>query len=372
MAQQSTSIDQSLYGYASTSYPTPSGSGSFSGGPTAHQTAEEHRSPSERGSESEDVITPPKKKRKRQALSCTECKRRKIKCDRVQPCTPCTRRGEPAKCRWHIVEPTDKYVLRSEHEALKARIQVLEDLVQRLSSATSTGQTILPSIASPLTGSPSQGYSQQGYFQEAISGATTQQTHTSHQRYTSREIPSPQLSRANAAAIPHPLNTSTSFSTTEYPNTYGSPASPHASQRRSVGVTPTMNLPSRQSSSLVPPAATYGHTSSLYTPNVTNPGPFHSTQMENPKNADAQMLMTLGEYLRQDAGPATEDQETRTVQRTSLIISSSSNHNSNHNNRHIDTSLAEAHSRAMFREISNSHNSITNNLTRHITISTKK
>ncbi|THU96215.1 hypothetical protein K435DRAFT_778669 [Dendrothele bispora CBS 962.96] len=47
---------------------------------------------------------PNKKKRRRQALSCTECKRRKIKCDRKQPCSPCTRRGEQAKCQWHVVE----------------------------------------------------------------------------------------------------------------------------------------------------------------------------------------------------------------------------------------------------------------------------
>ncbi|KAF8883483.1 hypothetical protein CPB84DRAFT_1827649, partial [Gymnopilus junonius] len=54
-----------------------------------------------------DQRGPPKKKRRRQALSCTECKRRKIKCDRTQPCTPCTRRGEEAGCQWHIVEPVD-------------------------------------------------------------------------------------------------------------------------------------------------------------------------------------------------------------------------------------------------------------------------
>jgi len=48
---------------------------------------------------------PPKKKRRRQALSCTECKRRKIRCDRVQPCAPCQKRGEGDKCRWHILEP---------------------------------------------------------------------------------------------------------------------------------------------------------------------------------------------------------------------------------------------------------------------------
>ena len=53
----------------------------------------------------ETTDPPPKKKRRRQALSCTECKRRKIRCDRVQPCAPCKKRGEGDKCRWHILEP---------------------------------------------------------------------------------------------------------------------------------------------------------------------------------------------------------------------------------------------------------------------------
>ncbi|KAF8343772.1 uncharacterized protein EI90DRAFT_2119 [Cantharellus anzutake] len=46
-----------------------------------------------------------KKKRRRQALSCTECKRRKIRCDRSHPCSPCARRGDQDKCRWTLLDP---------------------------------------------------------------------------------------------------------------------------------------------------------------------------------------------------------------------------------------------------------------------------
>ncbi|VDC02941.1 unnamed protein product [Peniophora sp. CBMAI 1063] len=74
----------------------------------------------------------PKQKRRRQALSCTECKRRKIKCDRAHPCGPCTRRGDQAKCQWHVIEPVDKYVSRSEFEDLKARFDRLEAVVERM------------------------------------------------------------------------------------------------------------------------------------------------------------------------------------------------------------------------------------------------
>ncbi|KAJ3737012.1 hypothetical protein DFJ43DRAFT_393364 [Lentinula guzmanii] len=99
-------------------------------------------------SENEDVDSqgPPKKKRRRQALSCTECKRRKIKCDRNQPCAPCTRRGEQAKCQWHVVEhvrlmprsapssssSSEKYVSRAEYDELKMRFEHLENTVHRL------------------------------------------------------------------------------------------------------------------------------------------------------------------------------------------------------------------------------------------------
>ncbi|CEL56223.1 putative transcriptional regulatory protein C1F7,11c OS=Schizosaccharomyces pombe (strain 972 / ATCC 24843) GN=SPAC1F7.11c PE=4 SV=1 [Rhizoctonia solani AG-1 IB] len=68
----------------------------------------------------------PKKRRRRQALSCTECKRRKIKCDRQHPCGPCVRRTEADKCHWNVVEPSDKYVLRTEWDGLQRRLETLE------------------------------------------------------------------------------------------------------------------------------------------------------------------------------------------------------------------------------------------------------
>ncbi|KAI0060256.1 hypothetical protein BV25DRAFT_971788 [Artomyces pyxidatus] len=77
----------------------------------------------------------PKQKRRRQALSCTECKRRKIKCDRAHPCTPCIRRGDQNKCQWHVIEPIDKYVSRAEFDELKTRFDRLEAIVNRLPPA---------------------------------------------------------------------------------------------------------------------------------------------------------------------------------------------------------------------------------------------
>ncbi|KAJ7572151.1 hypothetical protein C8J56DRAFT_876542 [Mycena floridula] len=91
--------------------------------------------PNSRETDDGDYETPPpKKKRRRQALSCTECKRRKIKCDRNQPCAPCTRRSEASKCVWHNVEQVDEYVSRAEYDELKARVQHLEMLVDGLTT----------------------------------------------------------------------------------------------------------------------------------------------------------------------------------------------------------------------------------------------
>ncbi|KAH9173989.1 hypothetical protein EDB89DRAFT_647481 [Lactarius sanguifluus] len=76
-----------------------------------------------------EQATRPKQKRRRQALSCTECKRRKIKCDRAHPCTPCIRRGDQNKCQWHVIEPVDKYVSRAEYDELKIRVDRLEAML---------------------------------------------------------------------------------------------------------------------------------------------------------------------------------------------------------------------------------------------------
>ncbi|KAF7309956.1 C6 transcriptional factoral factor [Mycena indigotica] len=100
----------------------------------------------EREREQDTTEEPPKKKRRRQALSCTECKRRKIRCDRKQPCGPCARRGEQEKCQWNLVEPaTEKYVPRAEHDALRARVDALEAYLQRIPPSALVSLPPIPS-----------------------------------------------------------------------------------------------------------------------------------------------------------------------------------------------------------------------------------
>ncbi|KIJ55854.1 hypothetical protein M422DRAFT_41710 [Sphaerobolus stellatus SS14] len=80
---------------------------------------------------------PKKRRRTRIALSCAECKRRKIKCDRLQPCTPCTRRGDQTNCKWTVNEnsvppPRDGAPSRAEFDALQNRLMHVERLLQSM------------------------------------------------------------------------------------------------------------------------------------------------------------------------------------------------------------------------------------------------
>ncbi|GAA5914952.1 hypothetical protein JCM8208_000782 [Rhodotorula glutinis] len=86
----------------------------------------------------------PKKKRNRVALSCAECKRRKIKCDRVMPvCGNCTKRGRPSECAWDVFQPSNDAFLPPSI----ARTSELESLAHRLAHVERYLQTLPPNFA---------------------------------------------------------------------------------------------------------------------------------------------------------------------------------------------------------------------------------
>ncbi|GAA5968667.1 hypothetical protein JCM3765_004155 [Sporobolomyces pararoseus] len=69
--------------------------------------------------------------KKRQVVSCGECKRRKIKCSRTHPCLACCKRGEPEACRWDQEsmppkEDTQPFAISSDLVLLAERVQALE------------------------------------------------------------------------------------------------------------------------------------------------------------------------------------------------------------------------------------------------------
>ncbi|KAL8822584.1 MAG: hypothetical protein Q9191_006680 [Dirinaria sp. TL-2023a] len=74
--------------------------------------------------------TTQKRTRNRELLSCSECRRRKLKCDRNFPCLSCTRRRDEASCTYERA----KNGLERERERrlqAEARLEHLERLVQQ-------------------------------------------------------------------------------------------------------------------------------------------------------------------------------------------------------------------------------------------------
>ncbi|GAA5820631.1 hypothetical protein JCM11251_003084 [Rhodosporidiobolus azoricus] len=77
--------------------------------------------------------TAPKRTRQRQPLSCQECRRLKLKCDRTWPCSSCRKRGCPDICPSGTSKPPGRAVrVAAEFGALLRRIEELESLVREL------------------------------------------------------------------------------------------------------------------------------------------------------------------------------------------------------------------------------------------------
>ncbi|WWD18253.1 hypothetical protein CI109_102703 [Kwoniella shandongensis] len=99
----------------------------------------------------------------RQPLSCTECTRRKTRCDRVLPCSNCRKRGIPERCRVQQIIPSKSLhtvnavqSLRQEtitaQSRLEDRIAQLERLVQSAVGTVADSQSIAsPSVAPQQT-----------------------------------------------------------------------------------------------------------------------------------------------------------------------------------------------------------------------------
>ena len=72
--------------------------------------------------------------RNRELRACTECRRRKLKCDRQLPCSACVRRDESVTCIFDKKFGERRYGPRGNSEA-ETRLEHLEQLVQELSQA---------------------------------------------------------------------------------------------------------------------------------------------------------------------------------------------------------------------------------------------
>ncbi|KAI0424994.1 fungal-specific transcription factor domain-containing protein [Xylaria sp. FL1042] len=85
---------------------------------------------------------PSSRRRDKPQLSCHLCRKRKLKCNREQPCSSCTQRGLDMSCTYssntELSPSVDKGRVPSQPSRLQDRIQQLEDLVVDLMHKTCT------------------------------------------------------------------------------------------------------------------------------------------------------------------------------------------------------------------------------------------
>ncbi|GAA5857617.1 hypothetical protein JCM8547_004298 [Rhodosporidiobolus lusitaniae] len=88
------------------------------------------------GDGDEDDDGEPRTKKGRLVLSCTECKRRKVKCDRKIPCSACILRGQPDGCVWDkegAINPENQpFALASQYTDVCARLSAIEAYLETL------------------------------------------------------------------------------------------------------------------------------------------------------------------------------------------------------------------------------------------------
>ncbi|KAL1963358.1 hypothetical protein VTN77DRAFT_8479 [Rasamsonia byssochlamydoides] len=67
-------------------------------------------------------------KKFRRTLSCLNCQKRKVKCDRVKPCRACCTRGAPSKCEYGTTKKDRRFIEQSDLiEKLRQRCKQLEE-----------------------------------------------------------------------------------------------------------------------------------------------------------------------------------------------------------------------------------------------------
>ena len=68
-------------------------------------------------------------------LSCTHCRQRKIKCDKVHPCGPCQRSGRDCAFPERARHPKKKRsTSKTTNDELMGRLERMEELIERLKS----------------------------------------------------------------------------------------------------------------------------------------------------------------------------------------------------------------------------------------------
>lgn len=77
---------------------------------------------------------PTKNKRARPTISCLECRRKKLKCDRVQPCMQCTKSGRQSLCEYatgppHLRHPPSADSAHEERARKKTKVDSISPTI---------------------------------------------------------------------------------------------------------------------------------------------------------------------------------------------------------------------------------------------------
>ncbi|KAL1989094.1 hypothetical protein VTN96DRAFT_5857 [Rasamsonia emersonii] len=95
-----------------------------------------------------EASRPPRTGKKfRRTLSCLNCQKRKVKCDRVKPCRACCSRGAPSECEYGTTKKDLHFIEQSDLiEKLRQRCKQLEEQLTEAKDATKTsnGQSAIP------------------------------------------------------------------------------------------------------------------------------------------------------------------------------------------------------------------------------------
>ncbi|KAL2427962.1 Fusarisetin A cluster transcription factor fsa6 [Exophiala dermatitidis] len=135
----------------------------------------------------QDDLKANRRRREKPQLSCNLCRKRKLKCDRGQPCRNCARRGLIESCvyaRSNGPRPAPCYdppPQTSTDSRVRDRVRILEERVAQLLNATGGGLNVTPSdIAQPALPTPSASatpHSVQGVATDRTSGGSGDQDH---------------------------------------------------------------------------------------------------------------------------------------------------------------------------------------------------
>ncbi|GAA5885271.1 hypothetical protein JCM16303_005980 [Sporobolomyces ruberrimus] len=144
------------------------------------------------------------KRKKRIPQSCTECVRRKIKCDRQQPCSACVRRKRTQFCSFEDEDTEAPWALATDVRAINRRLSQLETLFQQSTGSNS-------SLAPLLNGSPTTSSRPTHAFFDPSS--SLMQTHSTE--YSSRDPNPRQFSSHDAHDAQSPAHSDTESAVAE-------------------------------------------------------------------------------------------------------------------------------------------------------------